>query len=61
MIIDASKDYTGELMKRLNSRGCGKSNMTSTIIEAWAESYATKKPVEVNFGYKLINIDDLEG
>ena len=60
MIIDASKEYTCELMLRLNSRGCGKSNMARVIFEALAESYATKKPVEVNFGYELIHIDDLE-
>lgn len=54
MIIDASKGIP------IFSRQCGKTNMRMKILEAWMESYITKKPIELEFKMVKVKIDDLK-
>ena len=53
IVIDAKKQGIP-----IFTRGSGKTNLRMTLFLAWVESYRTGKPVEIEYGMKVVDISD---
>ena len=53
IVIDAKKQGIP-----LFFRGSSKTNLRMNLFLAWVESYRTGKPVEIEYGMKVVDISD---